>query len=187
MPFLFVWRVRCIGDRLVRACRRDRRGCEQGEETREGGDFHPGRFVCHRRGWRRAGWQQDHTYAARWVHFLLSQQTNTAVTVFPHVLPWRQASPDSSKLMDGADGTHRWSTMDGMVWGERSKDDFNMLAQLQKARFTDCPLLIMSCIRQERLLGCQVCRVQKFASACDISWYCLQHWAGCSRPNVRAD
>ncbi|CAM9362196.1 unnamed protein product, partial [Pylaiella littoralis] len=44
-----------------------------------------------------------------------------------------QASPDSSsKVADGTDSTHRRSTMDGMVWGERSKDDFNMLAQLQK-------------------------------------------------------
>lgn len=33
------------------------------------------------------------------------------------------------------DGRHRGGPLDGMVWGERSKDDFNMLAELQKVRW----------------------------------------------------
>lgn len=33
-----------------------------------------------------------------------------------------------------AGGRYRGGPLDGMVWGERSKDDFNMLAQLQKVR-----------------------------------------------------
>lgn len=41
--------------------------------------------------------------------------------------------PHGNSLAQG-DGRHRRSTLDGMVWGERSKDDFNMLAQLQKVR-----------------------------------------------------
>ncbi|CAN0499283.1 unnamed protein product, partial [Ectocarpus sp. 8 AP-2014] len=43
------------------------------------------------------------------------------------------AQPHGDSLAPG-DGRHRRSTLDGMVWGERSKDDFNMLAQLQKVR-----------------------------------------------------
>ncbi|CAM9946286.1 unnamed protein product [Ectocarpus sp. 12 AP-2014] len=41
------------------------------------------------------------------------------------------AQPHGDSLVP-VDGRHRTSTVDGMVWGERSKDDFNMLAQLQK-------------------------------------------------------
>ncbi|CAM9091191.1 unnamed protein product [Ectocarpus fasciculatus] len=40
-----------------------------------------------------------------------------------------QPQGDSVAMVDDR---HRRSTLDGMVWGERSKDDFNMLAQLQK-------------------------------------------------------
>ncbi|CAM9516260.1 unnamed protein product [Ectocarpus sp. 4 AP-2014] len=41
------------------------------------------------------------------------------------------AQPHGDSLAP-ADGRHGRSTVDGMVWGERRKDDFNMLAQLQK-------------------------------------------------------
>ncbi|CAB1113082.1 unnamed protein product [Ectocarpus sp. CCAP 1310/34] len=41
------------------------------------------------------------------------------------------AQPHGDSLAPG-NGRYCMSTVDGMVWGERSKDDFNMLAQLQK-------------------------------------------------------
>ena len=49
----------------------------------------------------------------------------------PQLQPQLQPLPhgESSKTLSGQ---HHGLTLDNMVWGERSKDDFNMLAQLQK-------------------------------------------------------
>lgn len=88
-------------------------------------------------------------------------------------LPYQQLQGDLVSLQSHQNST---AALDSVVWGDRSKDDFNMLAQLQKVSFClpsisihESALLLFLVLRRLPRLPCEIwCDLELECHPCSI-------------------